>query len=277
MASDLEICNSALIKCGVEQIASLNDLNKRAKLCKSQYERSKLKLLREGNWNFAIKRVSLTGLLTPVPVFYFDQFFDLPSDFIKLINVTSSSTSDSFATAYSKGTIEHKIEGNRIATSNGGITNQRNFNVITGDTSNIQVTNHNAIIGDKFIIKASSTPALVNLERVVLSITDVNNFVVTPALPSAIQSNDVIALETPNTLFVEYIADVDEDLFDDSFVESLAYRIAIDLSYALLQDPQYKRVLQAEYQEYLRDTRSMDAQEGTPQELTDNSFINSRL
>lgn len=73
-----------------------------------------------------------------------------------------------------------------------------------------------------------------------------------------------------------YIADVDEDVFDDSFAEALAYDLAMDICYALVQSAEYKSQLRDEHKEALRVARSMNAQQGRPQSLQANDWLNVR-
>jgi hypothetical protein len=81
----VDICNSALIKLGQERINTLNDNNKRARLCKEQYDRIIRKTLRGGNWGFAQKRTTLstTGQTDWGELYK----FPLPLDFVKMVQV----------------------------------------------------------------------------------------------------------------------------------------------------------------------------------------------
>lgn len=84
VTSDTAICNSALVKLGVEPIASLTENSKPAKLCKSQYPLMRDKLLRSHYWNFAIKRVELAGTVAS-PLFEFDYQYQIPADCLRVI------------------------------------------------------------------------------------------------------------------------------------------------------------------------------------------------
>lgn len=84
VTSDTAICNSALVKLGVEPIASLTENSKPAKLCKSQYPLMRDKLLRSHYWNFAIKRVEIAGVAAD-PLFEFDYQYQLPADCLRVI------------------------------------------------------------------------------------------------------------------------------------------------------------------------------------------------
>lgn len=79
MASEVEICNSALIKLGDDTITSLTDDSKRARLCNAQFARLRDEVLRAHPWNFAIRRASLAKL-SQAPAFEFAAAFQLPED-----------------------------------------------------------------------------------------------------------------------------------------------------------------------------------------------------
>jgi hypothetical protein len=81
----VDICNSAMIKLGQERINALNDNNKRARLCKEQYNKIIRKTLRGGIWSFATDRTTLS---TTGKTEWGDlNKFPLPLDFVKLLEV----------------------------------------------------------------------------------------------------------------------------------------------------------------------------------------------
>lgn len=86
MASVVEICNVALIRCGAETITSLDQDAKRASLCKIMYEPTRDSLLRSHPWNFANRRKLLAASDTE-PAFEFDYQYPLPSDYLKMQRV----------------------------------------------------------------------------------------------------------------------------------------------------------------------------------------------
>jgi len=66
-------------------------------------------------------------------------------------------------------------------------------------------------------------------------------------------------------------------LFDRSFAEALAFRLAADIGYALTQSSQLQQSMLAMYEVKLRMARSIDAQEGTPEEIIADSWIKDRF
>lgn len=88
--TSVDICNSALVKVGSELITALSDSNKRARFCNEQYDKLRREVLRAHPWNFALKRAQLSQNVT-APSWGFDYAYDLPSDFIRIVEVVNSS------------------------------------------------------------------------------------------------------------------------------------------------------------------------------------------
>jgi hypothetical protein len=84
MASEIGICNRALIKLGEKTILSLDDDKKAARICKSLYEPTRDYVLRTHPWNFAIKRVELARNATD-PVYDYAYSYKLPSDCLRVL------------------------------------------------------------------------------------------------------------------------------------------------------------------------------------------------
>lgn len=83
MASAVEICNRALQKLGAKRITSLLQDTPNARSCNVAYEAVRDGLLRDHNWNFAIKRATLAADST-APTWGRASSFTLPSDFLCL-------------------------------------------------------------------------------------------------------------------------------------------------------------------------------------------------
>lgn len=74
-------------------------------------------------------------------------------------------------------------------------------------------------------------------------------------------------------VYVKYIKNVDEGLFNPLFAEVLALKLAYDISYSLVQSVQLREQLRNEYKEKLREARSYDAQEGGVRQVQADEFI----
>lgn len=75
-----------------------------------------------------------------------------------------------------------------------------------------------------------------------------------------------------------YIARVTNTaLFDRSFAEALAFRLAADVGYSITQSTQLQQAMLAMYEMKLKIARSMDAQEGTPEDLIEDNWIKRRF
>jgi len=90
--SIISICNSALIKLGQDPITTIDDNNKRAKICKEQYDKVRKELLSAHPWNFAIKRAELTTF--SVPVYGFGLAYDLPVDCLRVLRTNDDDFTD---------------------------------------------------------------------------------------------------------------------------------------------------------------------------------------
>ncbi|MHA2066123.1 MAG: hypothetical protein ACXABY_17265 [Candidatus Thorarchaeota archaeon] len=106
MASSVEICNTALIRLGANQIASLNDGSRESKLCLARYDKARRAVLRLHLWKSAKVRKVLAPLTT-TPVFGYDYQYDLPSDLLRLWLVSTSPD-------YIFTDEQYEIEGRRL-------------------------------------------------------------------------------------------------------------------------------------------------------------------
>jgi len=90
-ATGVSICSNALLLLGAQTINDFSDqLNlDRARLCANLYPTVRDDILRSHPWNCAIKRAVLAPDAVP-PAFGYDQSFELPSDFLRVLEVGDS-------------------------------------------------------------------------------------------------------------------------------------------------------------------------------------------
>lgn len=253
MATKLEIFNSTYIKLGLQPVTDTAASNKRNDTLNAVYDTIKAKQLREHPWNFAIKRAQLTVAPT-IPSWKWYSAFSLPSDYLKVLQ------------------IRHDYV---FAIENGSLVTEEGFATVTTDaaeaastTTVINATNHEALVGDLITINSEL--------RVVGSITT-NSITLATALSGAPSDGDEFTIKRPSEIFIEYIADVDEADFTADFAECLAWILAAEICYSLIQSRELSNQTLEKAELMKKMSRSMDAQEGTPQELMDNRFINVRL
>jgi hypothetical protein len=84
--SEVEIANSALLKCGVDRIISLDESNNRAEAMKEQFYKHRDALMRSHPWNWAIKRVELAEV-SETPAFDFTNTYQLPTDCLRVLKI----------------------------------------------------------------------------------------------------------------------------------------------------------------------------------------------
>jgi len=108
MASEVSICNIALqlIKHS-KQITSLTSGTKEANAAELVYDEMRDLLLDMHHWNFATRRVQLGQLSADsAPAFEWDNAYQLPADFIRVMSVHEHDTGDDM--------VAYKIEGDQI-------------------------------------------------------------------------------------------------------------------------------------------------------------------
>ncbi len=116
MPSQVVICNLALTRIGGEEITAIDEGTRDSRLCNRHYDPTLLALLREHEWNFAIKRAVLAEDATP-PISEYTKRFVLPADFIKVVRLNEC-TSD-----------EYRIENGYLVTDEGTATIEYVFEV----------------------------------------------------------------------------------------------------------------------------------------------------
>lgn len=86
MASQIEICNLALVKLGADLITGLDQRTAAAQKLSAVYDTTRKAELCKTHWNFAKSR-DLLSALTDTPPWGFGFQYQLPSDYLKLIQV----------------------------------------------------------------------------------------------------------------------------------------------------------------------------------------------
>ena len=188
MPTKIGIINSALLKLGADRLTSLSENRKSAILMNEQWDEIRQKVLREGQWNCALKRVELSQSSTP-PAYGWQYAYSLPDDCLKVLKYARKTDDDYF---------DFQIEGRTLVTD--------------------------------------ETTAKI---RYIYDLTDVSQF-------------------------------------DASLAEALSCALAADLGYAITQNASLTQAAEAKYKEAIKISRSMDAQEGIPDQYDDDEWITSR-
>ena len=172
MASDVDICNSALNMIGASNIISLTEDSRAARVCNQRYEFIRDAVFRAHPWNCLVTRTSLAAD-SDTPAFEFDHQHTLPADCLRVLRPENPDT-------------VFRVEGRKII--------------------------------------SSTTPF--------------------------------------KMIYVARITDPHE--YDQLLIESIAARLAADVSYALVNSASLSQMLMATYDSKLSEARFVDATEGTP-------------
>ena len=84
-ASEVEICNSALLKVGAARITSITEDSKMGRVCNVSYNKMRKKLLYSHPWNFAIRRAALAQT-TNTPSYGYTYEYQVPSDVLRVLD-----------------------------------------------------------------------------------------------------------------------------------------------------------------------------------------------
>ena len=106
-SSTVDICNRALQKLGAKRIGLITENSPNARACIALYDQLRDAELRNHPWTFAIKRAEIAKDATD-PAWGRDASFQLPTDFLRLIN-TYPEMNDPFT--------DFEIEGRKILTN----------------------------------------------------------------------------------------------------------------------------------------------------------------
>jgi hypothetical protein len=135
MASAVDIANSALTKLGADRILNMNDAQKEARDINAIFTMRRDALLRAYNWSFAMTRASLSAL-ADAPTWGYSYFYQMPSDCVRVVQVSDEWVVNSLADYISGPDAEpYRIEGRKIATDFGAPLKIRYVQRIT-DTGN---------------------------------------------------------------------------------------------------------------------------------------------
>lgn len=174
MASDVDICNSALNMIGASNIISLTEDSRAARVCNQRYAFVRDAVMRAHPWNCLVTRTSLAAD-SDTPAFEFDYQHTLPTDPYCLRVLRPQDPDTVF-----------RVEGRKII--------------------------------------SSTTPF--------------------------------------KMIYVARVTDPNE--YDQLLIESIAARLAADVSYALVNSASLSQMLMAMYESKLSEARFVDATEGTP-------------
>ena len=95
-------------------------------------------------------------------------------------------------------------------------------------------------------------------------------------IPYKLEGGYILSDENP--LYVFYVKDVtDVSLFDPMFFEALAWKLAIEGGLAITNDGDRVAAAVSGYKEIIKEAKSADAMEGTPEVLMATEWLDSRM
>ena len=110
----------------------------------------------------------------------------------------------------------------------------------------------------------------------VLGVSPDSNIGTTPKVYHKIEGRKLLCND--EQVFISYIfKETNTGNYDPNFVEGLAFRLAQELAYPMVQSSELTDRMKINYREWLADARTFDAQEGAPEDVIDDTFLDARL
>jgi hypothetical protein len=270
MAATVEdICNSALIKCGSKTITSISEANKRAELCTIMYPKVRDKVLKSHPWNFAIKRAALDYNKAT----FLDAAVNTGTDRITI-------------TGHGQTTGQKVVFSATVALPSPLVADTVYYIIyIDANTIQLALTAADALLSTAIDLTSAAAGGTHTARWVPLFDWSYSYVLPTDYLRTlraeyhdiayAIEGDYLLCNDSSFVLkYISKITDVTK--FPEDFDELLSWWLAYELAYPLVQSNTLKETLKAEIEEYLRDVRSFDAQEGTPEDFLFDEWINVR-
>lgn len=263
-ATELEICNAALSRLGAPSISSLSDVDKKAQTCSLMYPRTRDNLLRSHPWNFALKRVELLPL---------DATVTYATDLITVAAAPATGSKVVFFSS-SNGVPQPLQQGVEYFVIN-----------ISPTTFKVASTLALALAGtaldlvDDGVVTAfyyQVPPAFGYSMKFLLPTDYLRVFRLEFSdMEYKIEGGYLLCNESSvRMLYIAKITDVTK--FEPMFDHLLSVMLAHEMSYSLVQSVTLKNELAREVQILLRDVRSADAQEGSPENFEFNTWTEAR-
>lgn len=86
MTTAISICSAALLQLGKAPISSFQEGGDNVRLCANLYPIERDSLLRENDWNCAMKR-ALLAPLADAPAYGYEMQFALPADYLRMVGI----------------------------------------------------------------------------------------------------------------------------------------------------------------------------------------------
>lgn len=270
MATDVEIASLALTRIGHDVITSFSASgNKASRWFNSNYETIKKALLRQGQWNFAIKHSvptadtigTITGITAANP---------------PVVTCAAHGFSDG-DTVYIASVLGMTEVNNKTFTVANKTTDTFELSGITG-SAYTAYSSGGSLYGYAPVDYAYRFPLPSDLIRLVrINGGHTTEYRVEGGFNNTGDAARYIYTDE-STVDIEYVFDVtDEADFDPLFTDLLAARLSAEISFYLTDNSTLTEQAWKIYQDKLRETRALDAREGTPRGLEADTWLNARL
>jgi hypothetical protein len=278
MATNLEIANSALIKLGQEKITAYPDTStKRGKTVSEQLPKMLAKILREGNWNFATKRIKLsvepftiTSANISVSTDLFTQTAHGYITGLKVHLTTDGALFVPFTINTDYYVIKISVNTFKLALSLADALAGTAINITGSGNGNTIVTPQDITPEFQYDYSYTLPRDYARMQKVNSDVDGSHN------VDYKVESGKLLSNDLP--LYVVYTANItDPSMFPSDFSEMFSTLLAADTAYDLVQSKELAKALMTEYQEALAFSRFNDGFEQRNEDLQVDYYLNERF
>jgi len=115
MASRVDVANRALTKLGAARIIDFIDDNQQARAIQAMFDIVADAEMRSHLWSFTVRRVDLASLVSK-PNWGYEYEYELPSDYLKLLQVNETYVGPNMSDYRNTSTAEYVLEDRKILT-----------------------------------------------------------------------------------------------------------------------------------------------------------------
>ena len=269
-STDISICNAAFAGLGINPIVAFTDSSEQAKLANSTYSMHLEQLMTAHPWNFAMKHATLSMAIKPAQSWRWDYAFSLPDSYLLIWEVQDQS-----ANVEDEWTVSDSLLLTNLYESH-SVTVES----VDAGTDTITAEDHGLVNND-----------VVTVNNVTGLTSDTVLYYVGNAAANTFQLLDSVGGSAANitgaisgtatvlrrTLDVRYVQkETDPAKWSPQFATALVAKLEAEWAEPLVKATTLGDRKDFRFSQKLAQSRSLDAQEGTPERQDVSTWLNER-
>ena len=269
-STDISICNAAFAGLGINPITDFTDSSEQAKLAKATYAMHLEQLMTAHPWNFAMKHATLDMAIKPTQSWRWDYAFSLPSDQLRVWEVQDQS-----ANVEDEWTVSDSL----LLTN---LYEQKEVKVTSVNTSTETLTSAAHGFSNNDVVVINNISGLTDdtvLYYIISSATDTFQLSTSSGGSAANLTGAIsgTATVTRRTLDIRYVQkETDPTKWSPQFATALVAKLEAEWAEPLVKATTLGDRKDFRFNQKLAQSRSLDAQEGTPERQDVSTWLNER-